>query len=69
MGYGTWLLAVVASTVTGVDAELAQRLVPLWRQITDTEVIWTVTPDKSHEPFVCTRHVIDRGSRNIAPSI
>ena len=35
MNYGTWLALVVASVVTGVDAELIQRLAPLWRRIAE----------------------------------
>jgi hypothetical protein len=34
MRYGTWLMALVASTVAGVDVELAKLLAPLWQRIT-----------------------------------
>ncbi len=34
MKYGTWLVALLASTVAGVDMELAKRLAPLWQRIT-----------------------------------
>lgn len=34
MNYGTCLALVVASVVRGVDAELMERLAPLWRRIT-----------------------------------
>lgn len=33
MNYGTWLAVLVASRVCGVDAELAERLAPLWQRI------------------------------------
>jgi hypothetical protein len=38
MSYGTWLVTVMASTVSGVDAELCQRLAPLWQRITQLVV-------------------------------
>lgn len=38
MGYGTWLVTLLASTVAGVDAELCQRLAPLWQRITELVV-------------------------------
>ena len=38
MHYGTWLMALVASTVAGVDVELARRLASLWQQITQLVV-------------------------------
>lgn len=33
MRYGTWLMALVASTVAGVNVELTKQLAPLWQRI------------------------------------
>lgn len=33
MKYGTWLALLVASVVRRIDAELAERLAPLWQRI------------------------------------
>lgn len=38
MKYGTWLMTLLASTVAGVDAELARRLGPLWQRIAELVV-------------------------------
>lgn len=38
MSYGTWLVALLASAVVGVDAELCRRLAPLWQRITELVV-------------------------------
>ena len=38
MKYGTWLVALLASTVAGVDVELTRRLAPLWQRITELVV-------------------------------
>jgi len=35
MSYGTVLAMAVASVVRGIDAELAQRLAPLWQRIAE----------------------------------
>jgi hypothetical protein len=35
MSYGTWLVVVMASVVSPVDAELAERLQSLWRRIAE----------------------------------
>lgn len=40
MEYGTWLVTLLASTVAGVDAELASRLAPLWRRIAELVVLF-----------------------------
>jgi len=40
MSYGTWLVTLLASTVAGVDAELVQRLAPLWRQIAEAVALF-----------------------------
>jgi hypothetical protein len=35
MNYGTWLALLVARVVVGIDAELAERLKPLWQRIAE----------------------------------
>ncbi|HVX59104.1 MAG TPA: hypothetical protein VHC19_00835 [Pirellulales bacterium] len=38
MSYFTWLVVVAARVVLGIEDELTQRLMPLWRQITELVV-------------------------------
>jgi len=38
MSYGTWLVTILASTVSGVDRELCRQLTPLLTRITQLVV-------------------------------
>lgn len=38
MSYGSWLVTILTSTVTGVDRELCQQLAPLLTRLTQLVV-------------------------------
>jgi hypothetical protein len=38
MSYGTWLVTILASAVTGVDRELCRQLAPLLERLTQRVV-------------------------------
>ncbi len=63
MTYGTWLACLLARVVVGVDAELMQRLTPLWQRIVErVAVFFDPRTDARFDPRlrVGTRRVASR---------